>query len=744
MGSNAVGGSINGGGSNATLDAGMGTTGAPSLGEKAPASAPTPIPTSDKPAAEAGTAASMATPAVESAPEAQRQVSSVGGNPSAPASKIHGAARQAPSSPRQAAPTAAKSLDGTVRTLSQARLAGAAAGDDLAVTRALGRAFDAALGRAPLSADVAARLQDARGSIAQKVSIANTASPADAPGLYLDAIQKAKDSLPARAAEAAATVVRSHAMRKFDISGGDLAAAAYKAAAGGLAAETKRLLTAFDKWEAVLGAPGRPLISNAAVLKDSVTSLLQRGASGAEASMPRVSLVRDGGTYTAVLPGAGVSPVHLVVSAFAGVPAAQAAVLGDAYRAYAADPRASTGAGVVYHARRALGSSVPAAAISASRFWLRAVLESLWRRIVALFRSAPAYDLSRESGRDALRRDAALAATARAEAAAARRLMSAPRLKIAAASEALDALARAARAVEELTGDGAGASAVESLRRSFVLAAGRLAPSNDLPAGAARLVAGPGGVAHWAGRLEAEESRALDGRFARGAGIAGIVNLGASSGRALSAAAEMKDLTGGSVSAAALDERLWASGRGAYGAARISAELRSTASGGSVELFVEKADAELSRRLEDMGLTVFPDGAGLRAAAGPEGFPHRGDELGAMAAYALAAALGRLPPSADDGALQGLAQEVRRNQAGSAQLAAVLLDGREALIHAPVIGFIGDYEALAPTPVGVEGRTLLVSALRDPDTGLPAYARATRLSGAALTTADLRALLRAR
>jgi hypothetical protein len=175
------------------------------------------------------------------------------------------------------------------------------------------------------------------------------------------------------------------------------------------------------------------------------------------------------------------------------------------------------------------------------------------------------------------------------------------------------------------------------------------------------------------------------------------------------------------VTTVALGDRLWARGRGAHGEARLSAELRPTATGGSVELSVERGDAALARRLEDLGLTVIADGAGLRAVAGPEDFSRDAASLRLVAAEGLSAALGGAP-AADAGAdLRALADAARREPARSAKLAA-LFDGREAFARAPVIGLVGDYEALAPTAASLNGKPVLVSALRDPDTGLLAYA----------------------
>jgi hypothetical protein len=653
------------------------------------------------------------------------------------------ASLSASESPAAGSPAAGKALDGAARKISAARLAEKTGGDELSVSRALDLAFDAASGKASLRGGVAGRAQGVRQAIEQKVSIANTASPADAPNLYQDAIKTAKDALPTPVADGVATVVRTFAARKADVSLGDLATAAFAAAVGGSRAETSRLMTAFDTWETLLGVPGKPLISNAAELKRGAADLLQGAAAGGARSAPHVWFAKKGGSYTAMLPGAGVSAVPALAAAFAIAPSALApeTALSDAYRAFAADPRSSTGAGLVYHASQTLGASVPSAAFAASRFWLRAALEALWRRIVALFSGRTAYELSQKTGQDVLRRDAEAAASARGEAAAARRLLSAERLTVGGTRAAFAALARSGEAYRALTGEDSASAAVESLRRAFESAASArgLRAGDELPPGLAELITGPGAAGHWAERLEASASRAVDARFWRARSGADFVNLGAERGIAASAAAVAKETSGAPLSLVVLDERLWARGRGDNGEARLSADLRATSAGGSVELSVERGGADLARRLEDLGLTVFRDGAGLRAVAGSEDFASSADELSLTATRALAAALGRVEPSVA-GSLRELAAETRRDPASAAKLAA-LLDGREAFARAPVIGLVGEYEALAPTAVSVNGRSLLVSALRDPDTGLLSYARAARPDGAPLGAAESRALL---
>jgi hypothetical protein len=645
--------------------------------------------------------------------------------------------------PAASGPAANSALNGAARKISEARVSEAAGGDELSVAHALDRVFDAQTGAAAVRAaapGVAGRAQNVKDAITQKVGIANTASPADAPGLYQDAIKTAKDALPASVADAVAGVVRGFASHKADASMEELAGSAYRAAVSGAAPETGRMLAAFDKWETLLGAPGRPLVTNAPALKRDVQETLDKAAAGAAPSAPHVWFKKKDGAYTAVLPGTGVAAIPALAAAFAIAPSALApeTALGDAYRAYSSDPRASSGAALIYRARRALGSSVPSAALSATRFWLRTALESAWRRLVALFSGSTTYRLAEKSGQDALRRDSGYAETARAEAAAAERILSADRLTVSGMRAAFGALGRGAAALEKLSGGSDASAIVESLRRSFEsdAASRSLRDADAVPAAA---VAAPGGPAHWARRIEEEAARAVDARFWRARGGADFVNLGAESSIAVSAAAVIKDSAGPGASLVALDDRLWARAKGPHGEARLSAELRATSSGGSIELTVQRGDAALARRLEDLGLTVTADGAGLRASAGPQDFARDGDELGLIAARALAEAQGAAP-AASGGGVRELADETRRDPKTASRLAR-LFDGRDAFARAPVIGLVGEYEALAPTSVVIGGMPMLVTALRDPDTRLLAYARAVKPDGALLGAAELRALL---
>ncbi|MDE2509898.1 MAG: hypothetical protein KGL74_02135, partial [Elusimicrobia bacterium] len=618
----------------------------------------------------------------------------------------------------------------------------AAGGDELTVSQALDRVFDSqrAAPAARAAAGVAGQSQNVRQAIAQKIGIANTSSPADAPGLYLDAIKTAQDALPAPVADAIGKVVRGFATHKADASLDDLAASAYRAAVSGAAPETKRLLSAFDKWETVLGAPGRPLVTNAEALKSDVSETLEKAASGGAPSAPHVWFSKKDGSYTAVLPGGGVAAVPALAAAFAIAPSALApeTALGDAYRSFAADPRASTGAGLIYRARRALGSSVPSAALSAGRFWLRAALEAAWKRLVAFFHGRTAYRLSEKSGQDALRRDWSSARKARGEAAAAQRLFSSERPTVAGLRAAFGLLGRAAVDLGALTGDVSASEAVDGLSRAFETeASARSLRAGDAWPGAG-FIASPGGPAHWARRIEAEAGRVVDERFGASLSGAEFANLGADRSPAVDAAASLRELSPVPAAMVALDDRLWAAARGSHGQARLSVELRP---GGSVALFVEKGDARLSRRLEDLGFAVRAEGAGLSAEVGPQDFARDGAELGLLGAQALRAALGGAEP--ETGGLRELEDAARRDSKSAAALAA-LLDGREAFARARVIGLVGDYVALEGTPVVVGAHPLVVSALRDPDTGLLKYARAVKPNGAPLGAAELRALLRAK
>jgi hypothetical protein len=396
---------------------------------------------------------------------------------------------------------------------------------------------------------------------------------------------------------------------------------------------------------------------------------------------------------------------------------------------------------VVYRARRALGASVPAAAVSAARYWLSVLLESLWRRLTAFFSRAPAYDLSRRDDQDAVRRAAVLGRTARDEAAAARRRLAAGPRTIGDARAAFDAAARSAQAFDAVAHENV-ARSIATLRALFDASTAGLAASAAPTPAASVFVDGPGGLADWVTILDENAwRRALDvDRLAAPSG-ASFVNLGGERGPAVGAAALAREL-GADAAFVALDDQLWARGRGDSGDVSLSADLRTTDKGGSVALTAARGDAALARRLSDLGFAVTLDGAGLRAEFGAEDFGRSADEVGFLAARGLAAALGRAPAAAPP-ALTALSSAVRRDRAAAADLAR-LLDGRASFAGARVIGLVGPDEALAPVAASVGGKTVLVSALRDPSTGLLEFAVPLAPNGVPFGAAEVRSLLRAR
>ena len=174
---------------------------------------------------------------------------------------------------------------------------------------------------------------------------------------------------------------------------------------------------------------------------------------------------------------------------------------------------------------------------------------------------------------------------------------------------------------------------------------------------------------------------------------------------------------------------------------RLSASLRPSDAGGSVSLAAPRGGAELARRLSDLGFAVTLGGSGLRAELGSDGFGRGADELGFLAARGLAAALGRAP--AADPALSALSAAVRLDRRAAAELGQ-RLDGRASFSAARVIGLVGADEALAPVAASFGRRTVMVSALRDPGTGLIDFAVPLGANGAPLAPAELRSLLLAR
>src|SRR5438477_508732 len=78
-----------------------------------------------------------------------------------------------------------------------------------------------ASGRNPAAANAApaataGRFEGAREQIAEKVATANRERPANAPGLYLDAVDMARRTLQPALAQSVGRLIRGYAARKYD------------------------------------------------------------------------------------------------------------------------------------------------------------------------------------------------------------------------------------------------------------------------------------------------------------------------------------------------------------------------------------------------------------------------------------------------------------------------------------------------------------------------------------------------
>ena len=220
--------------------------------------------------------------------------------PSAPSAleQTHPAAFVSGAHDASGAPTANTVLDGAVKGVELGKRNESAGVDGLTVRQALDRAYDATMRGGDVVAangGVAGKFQSTKERIANMLTVANTAPPANAPELYEAVRKDAQESLPKSVAAAVAKTVLAFAGKKADASLTELAQAAFEAAAAGQTSETARLLKSIDKWESLLGAPGKPLISNGAALKDGVSSALEAAKSGSKKSPPRVWLEKRGG-----------------------------------------------------------------------------------------------------------------------------------------------------------------------------------------------------------------------------------------------------------------------------------------------------------------------------------------------------------------------------------------------------------------------------------------------------------------
>jgi hypothetical protein len=618
------------------------------------------------------------------------------------------------------APTASSTLDKAAQGIAQGQKTEAAGGDGLSVRKALDRAYDSAVhaGDVGGGTGVAGKFSSAREKVAGLVGIANNSAPADAPGLYGSAIKTAKESLPTAAASAVTKAVLSFAMGKAEFSLSELAQAAYTAATQGQTSEARRLVKSLDKWEELLGAPGHPLIANGDRLKAGVESTLTDAskASGAKSSAPRVWVVKRGGSFVAALPGTTVEKVPGLAATFAlKLEKLSMAPMADAYRAFVSRP----GARSAIAARVMMGESVPSAAISTGWLWLKYMVMRAWSALASLMPGRGLPSVANAETLPRLReaakawRDAALVGDAAARAAGA------PRLTVSRARGAFVLARRSASAHEALTGQSGAVSRIDSLSSEFEAGVKReaLSPADLLTSGLATIVSGEGGLRHWASRYASDARETGATAFGKIRGASSIVVLGDGPGAlaATTLAAASKEM-----SFTAFGDALWASGSGAFGAAKLSADLRSTESGGSLALETERGDEKLAAALDQMGFAVTRQGRGLRATLDAQTMSADAREMTELAADASALITGApLKASNAPAGLDRLLADMKRSPKEAAKTAASL-DGSSQLSRAKTVGWVGDYEAVSAE---IRSSGVRVIALRDPATGLSKFAR---------------------
>ncbi len=603
---------------------------------------------------------------------------------------------------KDAAPTASTVLDKTAGDITEGRKSEASGIDGQSVRQALDRAYDSTTGSGDVAGGaaggVAGKFSSAREKIASLVGVANNSAPADAPGLYGSAIKTAEQTLPSAVAAAVTKAVLGFAAQKAEMSLSALAQSAYNAAAAGQSTEARRLVKSLDKWEELLGAPGRPLISNGDRLKAGVESSLAGSSkmSGSNPSAPRVWLVKRGGSFVAALPGSTVERVPGLGASFAldVKSALSLSPLADAYRAFSAKPGLRSAIG----ARVAMGESVPSAVIGTGWLWLKHLVRRAWTALTAML---PGRGLPSVANAKTLPRLQEAAKSWRDAASlfdAAARIAGEPRLTERRARGAFALAKRGAVAHEKLTGESGAVARIESLEKSFD-------------------VSGEGGLRHWASRyaLDARERGAE--AFGRLRGETQVVVLG--EGPAALAAPSLAAASKG-LAVTAFGDALWASGSGAYGKTKISADLRSTENGGSIVLETERGDERLASSLDALGFSVTVVGRGLSAKLDAQTMSADAAELTELAAEGAALISGssvdRIAPVAG---LERLLADMKKSPKDAAKTAAGL-DGPARLSRAKTVAWVGDYEAVAAE---IPSRGVRVIALRDPATGLSKFAR---------------------
>lgn len=617
-------------------------------------------------------------------------------------------------------PNASSTLDKAAQGIERGQKTEAAGGDGSSVRQALDRAYDSAVhaGDVKGGAGVAGKFSSAREKVAGLVGIANNSAPADAPGLYGSAIKTAKESLSTAAAAAVTKAVLSFAMGKAEFSLSELAQAAYTAAAQGQTSEARRLVKSLDKWEELLGAPGRPLIVNGDRLKADVENILTGASkvSGAKSLAPRVWVVKRGGSFVAALPGTTVEKVPGLAASFAlKLEKLSMAPMADAYRAFVARP----GARSAIAARAAMGESVPSAAISTGWLWLKYMVMRAWSALSSFLTGRGLPSVANAATLPRLREAAKAWREAVLVGDAAARAAGAPRLTVSRARGAFVLARRSASAHEALTGQSDAVSRIDSLSSEFESGVKReaLSPADLLTSGLETIVSGEGGLRHWTSRyaFDAREFGAAAFLKLRGDNRVLVLGdgLGALAATTLAAGSKGTSFT-------VFGDALWASGSGDYGATKLSADLRSTESGGSLALETELGDEKLAAALDKMGFAVARQGRGLLATLDAQTMSADAREMTELAADASAMIAGApFKASNAPAGLDRLLADMKRSPKEAAKTAASL-DGTSRLSRAKTVGWVGEYEAVS-TEIRSSG--VRVIALRDPATGLSKFAR---------------------
>ncbi|MFA6004505.1 MAG: hypothetical protein WC881_10605, partial [Elusimicrobiota bacterium] len=359
------------------------------------------------PAANAASAARPVAPAAQAGPAAIRSALPSAQAPAAvspsPASPQTGPGRasavpEAATAPG-AAPSVARTLDRQFKGLKAGPAAAGQGLDDAAVISTLDRIFDAAQHSGSGASNAMAGVKGSALSTGEKikktVALANTAAPRDAPDLYKAAINTAKDSLPANIADMVRTAVLTCARKKAELSLSELANGAYRDAVAGLRGDVQKSLKALDKWDSLLSAPGRPLVSNLDRLQSDINKVLEKSSlaagpsrtAGSPAAVPHIWFARSGWSFSAVLPAASLPsiPMNLAETLALRDAAASVPFSHMAFLAFQARPTAANGARLVYRANRDARGSALGSAYASAKYWAQAVWGRIWRALRGLF-----------------------------------------------------------------------------------------------------------------------------------------------------------------------------------------------------------------------------------------------------------------------------------------------------------------------------------------------------------------------